>query len=147
MLMMGGVLSTSGRALAGLAADRFGAPAVGVASFTMTLLGTLCLVGFEFHPARWLAYGYVTLVFIPLGTRATVVAMLVPRLAPPSRFGAVFGALTIGNHLGAALGPFLSGAIYDVTQSYLAIYVVAVALVVAGIAALLGFLAATRPAV
>ena len=59
----------------------------------------------------------------------------------------MFGALTIGNHLGAALGPFLSGAIYDVTQSYLAIYVVAVALVVAGIAALLGFLAATRPAV
>jgi len=147
MLMMGGVLSTSGRALAGLAADRFGAPAVGVASFTMTLLGTLCLVGFEFHPARWLAYGYVTLVFLPLGTRATVVAMLVPRLAPPSRFGGVFGALTIGNHLGAALGPFPSGAIYDVTQSYLAIYVVAVALVVAGIAALLGFLAATRPAV
>lgn len=147
MLVMGGVLSTSGRALAGLAADRFGAPAVGVVSYTMTLLGTLCLVGFEFHPARWLAYGYVTLVFLPLGTRATVVAMLVPRLAPPSRFGAVFGALTIGNHLGAALGPFLSGAIYDVTQSYLAIYVVAVALVVAGIAALLGFLAATRPAV
>jgi cyanate permease len=144
MLMLGGVLSTSGRALAGLAADRFGAGTVGVVSYTMTLLGTLCLVGFEFHPARWLAYGYVTLVFLPLGTRATVVAMLVPRLAPPSRFGAVFGALTIGNHLGAALGPFLSGAIYDVTDSYLAIYVVAVTLVVAGLGALLGFLATTR---
>jgi MFS family permease len=144
MLMLGGVLSTSGRALAGLAADRFGAATVGVVSYTMTLLGTLCLVGFEFHPARWLAYGYVTLVFLPLGTRATVVAMLVSRLAPPSRFGAVFGALTIGNHLGAALGPFLSGAIYDVTDSYLAIYVVAVILVVAGLGALLGFLATTR---
>ena len=146
MLMLGGVLSTSGRALAGLAADRFGAATVGVVSYTMTLLGTLCLVGFEFHPTRWLAYGYVTLVFLPLGTRATVVAMLVSRLAPPSRFGAVFGALTIGNHLGAALGPFLSGVIYDVTHSYQAIYVVAVTLVVTGLGALLGFLAATRPA-
>jgi MFS family permease len=143
--MVGGVLSTSGRALAGLAADRFGAPAVGVVSYAMTLLGTLCLVGFEFHPVRWLAYGYVAFVFLPLGTRATIVAMLVPRLASPSRFGAVFGALAIGNSFGAALGPFLSGAIYDMTHSYLAIYIVAVALVMAGLAALLGFLATSRP--
>jgi MFS family permease len=147
MLMVGGALSTSGRALAGLAADRFGAPAVAVVSYGLTLLGTLCLVGFEFRPAPWLAFGYVAFVFLPLGTRATLVAMLVSRLAPPSRFGAVFGALAIGNSLGAALGPFLSGAIYDVTQSYLAIYLVAAALVIAGIAALLCFLASTRRAV
>lgn len=146
MLMVGGVLSTSGRALAGLAADRFGAAAVGVVSYTMTLVGTICLGAFEFLPARWVAYGYVLFVFLPLGTRATVVAMLVPRLAPASRFGAVFGALAIGNSLGAALGPFLSGAIYDVTRSYLAIYVVAVVLVVTGLAALLNFLARTRSA-
>jgi MFS family permease len=143
MLMIGGVLSTAGRALAGLAADRFGAPAVGVVSYSMTLIGTLCLVGFEFHPAAWLAWGYVFFVFLPLGTRATIVAMLVPRLAPPSRFGAVFGALAIGNNLGAALGPFLSGAIYDVTRSYLAVYVVAVGLVASGLAALLSFLVFT----
>lgn len=147
MLMVGGALSTSGRALAGLAADRFGAPTVAVVSYGLTLLGTLCLVGFEFRPVPWLAFGYVAFVFLPLGTRATLVAMLVSRLAPPSRFGAVFGALAIGNSLGAALGPFLSGAIYDVTQSYLAIYLVAAALVIAGIAALLGFLAGTRAAV
>jgi MFS family permease len=146
MLMVGGVLSTGGRALAGLAADRFGAPTVGVVSYAMTLLGTLCLAVFEFHPARWLAYGYVLFVFLPLGTRATLVAMLVPRLAPASRFGAVFGALAIGNSLGAALGPVLSGAIYDLTESYLVIYTVAVALVAAGLAALLSFLARTRAA-
>ena len=146
MLMVGGVLSTSGRALAGLAADRLGAPTVGVVSYTMTLVGTACLAAFEFYPARWLAYGYVLFVFLPLGTRATVVAMLVPRLAPASRFGAVFGALAIGNSLGAALGPFLSGAIYDVTRSYLAIYATAVLLVAVGLAALLSFLARTRAA-
>jgi MFS family permease len=146
MLVVGGVLSTSGRALAGLAADRLGAPTVGVVSYTMTLLGTLCLAAFEFHPARWLAYGYVLFVFLPLGTRATVVAMLVSRLAPSSQFGTVFGALAIGNSFGAALGPFLSGAIYDLTQSYLAIYAVAVLLVAVGLSALLSFLARTRSA-
>jgi predicted MFS family arabinose efflux permease len=144
MLVVGGVLSTSGRALAGLAADRLGAPTVGVVSYTLTLLGTLCLAAFEFHPARWLAYGYVFFVFLPLGTRATVVAMLAPRLAPSSQFGVVFGVLAMGNSVGAALGPFLSGAIYDVTQSYLTIYAVAVLLVMAALGALLTFLARTR---
>ena len=141
-----GVLSTGGRALSGLAADRFGAPAVSVVSYGLTLLGTLCLVGFELAPHAWLAYGYVAFVFLPLGTRATLVAMLVSRLAPPSRFGAVFGALAIGNSLGAALGPFLSGAIYDVTRSYLAVYLVAVGLVITGLTALVSFLARTRSA-
>jgi MFS family permease len=144
MLVVGGVLSTSGRALAGLAADRFGAAAVGVVSYTLTLLGTLCLVGFEMTAARGLAYGYVAFIFLPLGTRATIVALLVTRLAPPSRFGAVFGALAIGNNFGAALGPLLSGAIYDLTRSYLAIYLVAMGLVVTAITALLSFLAQTR---
>jgi MFS family permease len=144
MLLMGGVLSTSGRALAGLAADRFGAVPVGVVSYALTLAGTLCLLAFEFAPVRALAYGYVLFVFLPLGTRATVVSLLVARIAPPRRFGAVFGALAIGNSLGAALGPFLSGALFDVTRSYLAIYVAAVALVVTALLALLLFLRDTR---
>jgi MFS family permease len=143
MLLVGGVLSTSGRALAGLAADRFGAAVVAVVSYTMTLAGTLALVGFELQPARALAYAYVLLVFLPLGTRATLVSLLVARIAPPARFGAVFGALAVGNSLGAAAGPFLSGALFDLTRSYLAIYLTAAALVTLGLAALAVFLRAS----
>jgi MFS family permease len=144
MLLIGGVLSTSGRALAGLAADRFGAVVVGVVSYTLTLLGTLSLLAFEVAPLRLFAYGYVLFVFLPLGTRATVVSLLVARIAPATRFGAVFGVLAIGNSLGAALGPFLSGALFDVTHSYLAIYVVAVALVASALLSLVIFLRDTR---
>lgn len=143
MLLVGGVLSTSGRALAGWAADHVGPVVVGVLSLSMTLLGTLCLVGFELAPSRVVAYAYVLFVFLPLGTRATVVSLLVARIAPPARFGAVFGALTIGNSLGAATGPFLSGALFDVTHSYLVIYLTAVGLVAVGLAALVVFLRAS----
>jgi MFS-type transporter involved in bile tolerance (Atg22 family) len=72
------------------------------------------------------------------------VSLLVARIAPPARFGAVFGMLAIGNSLGAALGPFLSGALFDVTHSYLAIYVVAVTLVAAALVSLIVFLRDTR---
>jgi MFS family permease len=140
MLLLGGLLSTTGRALAGLAADRFGAEITGLASYLLSLSGALCLIGLEFWPARLLAYGYVTFVFLPLGSRATVVSMLVPRIAPPGRFGSVFGLLIIGNSVGAGLGPLLSGAIYDRTGSYLVIYAFAAALIAVAIASLIVFI-------
>jgi predicted MFS family arabinose efflux permease len=143
MLLIGGVLSTSGRALAGLVADRIGAPATGFLSFGLTLAGTLCLLGLEFWPARALAYGYVAFLFLPIGTRATIVSMLVPRIAPSGKFGTVFGWLSVGNSLGAATGPLLSGALYDLTRSYLVIYATAATLVTIAIIALAIFVRGT----
>ncbi|MBI4271837.1 MAG: MFS transporter [Candidatus Rokubacteria bacterium] len=145
MLVVGGVLSASGRALAGLAADRVGAPAAGLVSYSLSLVGTLCLVGLEFAPGRALAYAYVLFVFLPLGSRATIVSVLVGRVAPPALYGTVFGLLAIGNNLGAAAGPVLSGALFDLTRSYLVIYLVAAALLALGIAALVAFTRLTRP--
>jgi predicted MFS family arabinose efflux permease len=144
MLMVGGVLSTAGRALAGLAADRLGAAATGFASYGMTLFGALSLLALDVWPSRLLAYGYVVFIFFPLGTRATIVSVLVGRIAPASAFGMIFGLLAIGNSLGAASGPLLSGLIYDATQSYRAIYVTAVGLVLLAIAALVVFVRTTR---
>jgi predicted MFS family arabinose efflux permease len=144
MLAIGGVLSTSGRVLIGSVADRLGAPVAGVVSLTMSLVGTLCLAGLEIWPGRLLAYAYVALVFLPLGTRAVVIPLLVRRLASPERFGAVFGWLVLANSAGAGLGPLLSGGLYDLTRSYALIYLTAAALIALTIAALGAFLAATR---
>ena len=145
MLLIGGVLSTSGRALAGVLGDRIGAPATGFLSFGLSLAGTLCLLGLELWPARALAYGYVVFLFMPIGTRATIVSMLVPRIAPPGKFGTVFGWLSVGNSLGAATGPLLSGALHDLTGSYLVIYTTAATLVTIAIVALVVFVRGTSP--
>ena len=140
MLLVGGVLSTAGRALAGFIADRVGGPAAGLASWVLSLTGALSLIAFELVGARVLAYAYLFFVYLPMGSRATIVSVLVTRIAPPGRYGSIFGLLAIGNSLGAALGPFLSGRIYDVTGSYLAIYLTAVAVIVTATTALLVFL-------
>lgn len=145
MLTVGGVLSTSGRILAGLATDRFGAPAAGVLSFGLSLIGLLLLLGMEGWPSRLLAYASIGFVFLPIGSRATIVSVLVSRIASRANYGPVFGLLGIGNSLGAGLGPVLSGAIYDHTHSYAAIYLVATALLLLGLAGLIGFVAMTRP--
>lgn len=145
MLTVGGALSTSGRILAGLATDRFGAPAAGVLSFLLSLVGLVCLLGMESWPSRLLAYGSVFFVFLPIGSRATIVSVIVSRIAPRAHYGPIFGLLGIGNSVGAGLGPILSGAIYDRTHSYTAIYVTATGLLLAGLTALIAFVAMTRP--
>jgi MFS family permease len=144
LLAIGGVLSAIGRALAGLAADELGAPMAGFLSFGCSLVGMLCLFGMEWWPGRFFAYAYAVFLFLPLGSRATIVSVLVSRIASPAVYGTVFGLLSIGNSLGAASGPWLSGRIYDVTGSYLAIYVAAFGLAALGLTALAVFVLTSR---
>lgn len=144
LLGVGGILSASGRALAGWVADRFGAPTAGFLSFSCSLVGMACLLGMEAWPGRLLAYGYALFLFLPLGSRATIVSVLVSRITPPATYGTVFGLLSIGNSLGAAAGPWLSGWIYDVTGSYLVLYLWATAAALSGLVALAVFVVLTE---
>jgi len=144
LLAVGGVLAGCGRALAGLTADRFGGPAAGFLSFSCSLLGMVCLIGMEFRPAWLLAGGYVFFLFLPLGSRASIVTVLLGRIAPPAQYGLIFGLLGIGNNLGAALGPWLSGMLFDRTGSYLVIYLWAFGIALTGLAALSVFCLVTR---
>jgi len=144
MLGVGGVLAASGRVLAGLLADRVGGPAAGLISFSVSALGVLCLLAMETWPSRVFAYGYVVLLFLPLGSRATIVSVLLGRITGPRSYGPVFGLLGIGNSLGAATGPWLSGAIFDRTHSYLLLYLTTLAFALAGLGALVVFLFTAR---
>jgi predicted MFS family arabinose efflux permease len=144
MLAVGGVLAAFGRILAGMAADRFGAPMTGFVSFSSSVAGVLCLLAMEAWPARLLAYGYVLFLFMPLGSRATIVSVLLSRIAGPRNYGPVFGLIGIGNSLGAAAGPWLSGAIFDRTHSYLTLYLTTLGFAAAGLCALTIFLLTSR---
>ncbi|HEV2053613.1 MAG TPA: MFS transporter [Methylomirabilota bacterium] len=144
MLAVGGVLAAFGRILAGMAADRFGAPIAGFVSFSSSVLGVLCLLAMEAWPARLLAYGYVLFLFMPLGSRATIVSVLLSRIAGPRNYGPVFGLIGIGNSLGGAAGPWLSGAIFDHTHSYLTLYLTTLGFAAAGLCALAVFLLTSR---
>ena len=144
MLAAGGVLAASGRILAGILADRVGAPMAGLVSFSLSTTGVLCLLAMETWPSRIFAYGYVLFLFLPLGSRATIVSVLLGRITGPRNYGAVFGLLGIGNSLGAGAGPWLSGAIFDRTHSYLALYLTTLGFAAAGLTALAVFIFTAR---
>jgi len=146
LLAIGGGLAGAGRALAGLTADRLGGPTAGFLSFSCSLVGMACLIGMEFRPAWVLAAGCVFFLFLPLGSRASIVTVLLSRIAPPAHYGVIFGLLGIGNNLGAAVGPWLSGLLFDRTGSYLVIYLCALGGALTGLTALSVFCLVTRAA-
>jgi len=86
----------------------------------------------------------VLFLFLPLGSRATIVSVLLSRIAGPRNYGPIFGLIGIGNSLGAAAGPWLSGAIFDRTHSYLALYLITLGFATTGLAALGAFLLTSR---
>jgi MFS family permease len=86
----------------------------------------------------------VLFLFLPLGSRATIFSVLVSRITPPAHYGLIFGILGIGNNLGAAAGPWLSGALYDRTGSYVVIYLWAAGVGLLGLTTLAGFVVMTR---
>jgi MFS-type transporter involved in bile tolerance (Atg22 family) len=104
----------------------------------------VCLIAMEFRPGWVLAAGYVFFLFLPLGSRASIVTVLLGRIAPPAQYGVIFGLLGIGNNLGAALGPWLSGILFDRTGSYLVIYLCALGIALTGLGALSVFCLVTR---
>jgi predicted MFS family arabinose efflux permease len=144
LLGVGGVLAASGRVLFGILADRIGAPSAGFVSLSTTAVGLLALLAMELRPHPLLVYVYVLFVFLPMGSRATIVSVLVSRIAPPAHYGVIFGLIGIGNSLGAAVGPVLSGAIYDWTGSYLALYLSATAVLGVGLGTLALYCLLTR---
>ena len=146
LLAIGGVLAGLGRPPAGLVADRFGGPVAGFLSFSCSLIGMLCLLGMELRPLWILAAGYVVFLFLPLGSRASIVTVLLSRIAPPAHYGVIFGLLGIGNSLGAATGPWLSGLLFDRTGSYLVIYLWTLGSALTGLTALTVFCLTTRSA-
>jgi hypothetical protein len=70
--------------------------------------------------------------------------VLLGRIAGPRDYGPIFGPLGIGNSLGSAAGPWLSGAIFDRTHPYLTLYLATSAFARAGISALVVFLLPAR---
>ncbi len=121
-----GLMSTVGRILFGIAADRIGRATSATISYGCTAVGTLCLLGLETwrHPAA--LYAYALLFGLGFGARGPIITAMASQLFQGRRFGVIYGILSIGNGVGGAVGPWFGGAIHDATGSYRVAFLIAV---------------------
>lgn len=109
------IVTTAGTLLGGPLADRFGARWAIVATFLLTSLGMLGLMGAS-HPfalaINVLAGGFAA------GALAVQMPLVMIESLGIRRLGSVMGVSGIFFTLGAAVSPIITGRIFDVTGSY-----------------------------
>jgi len=123
---MTGLMSTAGRIVFGIAADRLGRATSATISYACTATGTLCLLSLELWPHSAPLYAYALLFGLGFGARGPIITAMASQLFPGRRFGVIYGILSIGNGVGGAVAPWFGGAIHDLTGSYVIAFLIAV---------------------
>jgi MFS family permease len=108
-------ISVVGRLSFGYFADLFTKKAIMVTALLLHGASVFCLLGIQ-SPGALLAF--VTLFGLGIGGGAVLVPLLVGECFGLLSFGRILGMVMISATLGAAVGPVLTGWIYDVTGVY-----------------------------
>ena len=127
-----GLLSIVGRVSFGFAADRFGGALTATVSYACTAGGVLALLALESDGrAGWLVV-YALLFGLGFGARGPIITAMASDLFGGRRFGVIYGALSVGNGLGGAIGPWFGGVVHDVLGSYRVVFLASVVFCVLG---------------
>lgn len=110
-----------------------------MSGFIVTVLALLAL---EHNPSRFLMYLMVAAQGLFGYGIASVFGAMPAELFAGRRFATIFGTLSVFGNIGAGVGPWLTGDLYDRTGSYLSAFILLIVLSVASIACI--WLAAPR---
>jgi MFS family permease len=120
-----GILSSVGRVTFGVLSDRLGRVLTASLSYGCSALGIVVLL--LLAPGwgiGWLSL-YAALFGIAFGARGPIVSAMTADAYRGRHYGTIYGLIHLGNGLGAAVGPWMSGALYDATGSYRLAFAVA----------------------
>lgn len=113
-----GMLSVFGVSTAGMLADRFGPRKTVTATFICTLVGIALLFVISYYPLQLLLACYVLVFGISQGARGPIISTLCARAFAGSAQTTIYGTIYACMSLGAALGAYASGLLYDLSGSY-----------------------------
>ena len=115
ILSLMGIAIIAGRLIAGIITDKLSAKAVAV---ICSLLQSAVLLWLIWGQELWMLYLFGLVHGFTLGGFGTAITVLIGRTFGLDDIGKVLGVLEIGIFIGAAIGSFLGGLIFDVSNSY-----------------------------
>lgn len=120
-----GVSSIFGRLFFGYLADHMRREGVFTLVQVVSSLGVVALMVMQDSSDPWLLYAYAFFYGLGQGSRALVLSAISAELFLGRSFGAIYGYFTLSIGIGGALGAWLGGFLYDLTDSYFIAFLVA----------------------
>jgi MFS family permease len=118
VLGMGALMSTPGVILTGILSDVIGREVSAVVTYGVSIVGVafgMLITGPGDHLLLWL---HACLFGLTWGARGPMITAKTADLFPGGNLGSILGVITIGSGLGAALGSWGAGMIFDLSGSY-----------------------------
>jgi MFS family permease len=115
---MVGLLSGVSVMASGLSSDRFGYRQTITMSFAGTATGMALLLLLSFHPSVFFLVLFVPVFGLCMGMRGPIVSSVAARYFAGPRVATIYGLIYASNAVGAALGAFAGGLLYDLTGGY-----------------------------
>jgi MFS family permease len=144
VLGMGAFFSVFGTIVTGTLSDYVGREISAILAYGFSIVGVICallITSPDQHLLLWLHASFFGLTW---GARGPAITAKTADLFPGRQLGTILGFITIGSGLGAALGSWGAGWIFDVSGSYRVAFGLSIASYLCGIVA---FWALRRPLV
>jgi MFS family permease len=132
LLGLVGLAASAGGILCGQFSDRGGREIAYSIGSLLAFGGVLLLILARGPYCTWMLYGFVLFFGLGQGALMPLAASTTGDLFPGSSLGKIFSMQSIWFGLGAALGPYLGGALYDATGSYLIPFLMLLVAIAAG---------------
>ena len=142
VLGMGALLAVFGTIVTGTLSDYVGREISAITAYGVSIVGVICallITSPDQHLLLWLHACFFGLTW---GARGPAITAKTADLFPGRQLGTILGVITIGSGLGAAVGAWAAGAIFDLTGSYRLAFALSIISYLCGIIA---FWALRRP--
>ena len=118
VLGTGALLAVFGTIVTGTLSDYVGREISAITAYGVSIAGVICallITNPDQHLLLWLHAAFFGLTW---GARGPAITAKTADLFPGPQLGTILGVITIGSGLGAAVGAWAAGAIFDLTGSY-----------------------------
>jgi len=144
ILGMGSFFSVIGTIFTGTISDYVGREVSAIIAYGISIIGVIAALFITNADQTWLLWIHAGFFGLTWGARGPMITAKTADLFQGRHLGAILGVISIGTGIGAAVGAWASGLIFDLSGSYRLAFILSIASYLAGCVA---FWFLRRPAV
>ncbi len=127
ILGMGSFLSVAGTIFTGTISDYVGREVSAIVAYGISIVGVVAALFISSPDQTWLLWVHACFFGLTWGARGPMITAKTADLFQGRHLGAILGVISIGTGIGAAVGAWASGLIFDLSGSYRLAFLLSIA--------------------